>query len=24
VEESMAAYYPLGDYKVIDEVKSFK
>jgi 2-oxoglutarate ferredoxin oxidoreductase subunit beta len=24
VEESMAAYYPLGDYKVIDEVKSLK
>ena len=24
VEESMAAYYPLGDYKVIDEVKNLK
>jgi len=24
VEESMAAYYPLGDYKVIDEVKSLR
>lgn len=24
VEESMAAYYPLGDYKVIDEVRSLK
>lgn len=24
VEESMATYYPLGDYKVIDEVKSLK
>ncbi len=24
VEESMAVYYPLGDYKVIDEVRSLK
>jgi len=24
VEETMAVYYPLGDYKVIDEVKSLK